>query len=272
MKQVNEMTAKKKKKKLGVFELSSCAGCQVEFLNLEADLIELSKKFDFTHFRFLGVYNTEAKIDVALVEGAVTTQQEIDLLKKVRENARFLVAFGTCASFGGVPAIKDYHTPEQLEKMIYGELIPFESLQAKAVDEIVEVDYYLRGCPIYKNEALEVLNEVYAGRMPLPFDSTVCFECKKRGNKCLFFEQPCMGSVIDGGCKALCPSQGIACFACRGPTNDCNLDALRALLKEMHLSEREIRNMYRLFVSKKVLADKSPRFQEQQKQKAEGRK
>lgn len=239
------------KKKLGVYEFSSCAGCQVEFLNLDLNLLELGKKFEFTHSRFLGLSNPDARVDVALCEGAVTTRDEEELLKKVRGNAGVLVAFGTCACFGGVPAIKDYHTPEQLEKMVYGEDIPFESLQAKALDELVRVDYYLRGCPIDGVETLRVLGDLRAGKTPLSTASSVCFECKLKENKCLFYEQPCMGSVIDGGCRARCPSQGVACFACRGPMDDANNKVLFDLLKQSGVGEHEAKNLFRLFVTKK---------------------
>ena len=87
---------------LGVYKFTSCDGCQLAFLNAGVDLITLAELVNIVHFAEAGYANEDAKVDIAFVEGSVSTPQERERIKNIRDNCGYLITIGACATAGGI--------------------------------------------------------------------------------------------------------------------------------------------------------------------------
>jgi len=209
--------------KVGIFTLSSCEGCIVQILNLEDELIDILKSIDLVDCRVLGEKRDYDVLDVAIVEGAVMSEEEEKELRKIRERCKKLVALGDCACHGGKFIVKDFGISEIRVKLPRG----ITAFRADPLDRYVKVDYYVYGCPIDKEDFLTLLKDLLLGREYKPASYNVCAECILKENECLLEKGiPCLGPITRGGCKAVCPSNGRECLGCRGPAEDTNVDSL----------------------------------------------
>jgi coenzyme F420-reducing hydrogenase gamma subunit len=113
----------------------------------------------------------------------------------------------------------------------------------------VAVDFELRGCPIDKNQLLEVLAAALQGRTPRIPSHSVCVECKRRGTVCVTVAHgtPCLGPVTQAGCGALCPAFDRGCYGCFGPQDTPNTASLAARLAQLGMSEPEVMRVFRTF-------------------------
>jgi sulfhydrogenase subunit delta len=250
---------KNKKPRVGIFSLTSCAGCQLSILFLKDIALEVLDSMDVTYFPLVEENNMEDPFDIALVEGSVTRDDEVEKIKSIREKSKILIALGTCATYGGVPAIKDLgiFSEEDLRKLVYHDISSPHSMEdVYGINQYVPVDYYLRGCPVIKKEFVSFLKDLLLGKKPVHREQPVCIECRIKENHCLLqADELCMGSLTYGGCDALCPSVGIPCYGCRGPLPDANVDALANLLQEKGFTKKELRDRFTIFAStsKKLL-------------------
>jgi coenzyme F420-reducing hydrogenase gamma subunit len=113
----------------------------------------------------------------------------------------------------------------------------------------VQVDHELRGCPINRQQLLELLTALLAGRRPnLPLHS-VCQECKLRGTACVLVSggTPCLGPVTQAGCGAICPAYGRGCYGCFGPMPGANTQGLEPALRAAGMNGAELDRVYRTF-------------------------
>lgn len=245
------------KPKVGIFSLTSCSGCQMRILDLEDVLLELLSKIDLVAFPLAKDVNEEGSLDIAIVEGAVVQKEEIARIKRLRERANILIAIGTCATYGGVPSIKDFGFQEEIEEAVYPDSSFLGSIDVYGIGHYVDVDYYIRGCPPEKEEILKVLKYLLVGNIPRNIEYPVCYECRLRENECFIVDRckMCMGPLTHGGCGAPCPSFNIPCYGCRGPLDDSNPDALIDIFREEGFSEDDIKRMFIKFAgtSKKYL-------------------
>jgi len=237
------------KPRIAIYKLSSCAGCQLQILNMEDRLLELSGAIDLAYFVMARRLKGEGPFDIGFVEGAVTSPDEVTKLKEARRACKTLVALGTCAAFGGVPTIKNTISQREVESRVYTDVSVIHSVPARSIDYYVGVDAVLRGCPIDPDEFLELVKSLLLGVKPRLRAYAICTECKLSENVCLFEteRQLCMGSVTAAGCGARCPSVGRACQGCRGPADDCNVAALAAAMLEQGAEPDDIRRRFRLF-------------------------
>ena len=236
------------KKKIGIFSLTSCSGCQMEILNFNQELIELMETFDIIHFPMLKEENEKGPYDIAVVEGSVTNEKEVKKIKDIRKKSKFLVALGTCASFGGIPQLKDFLDEKSVEKEVYDSERNVSSIRVSGIGRYVDVDYFLHGCPINKGDFLRLFNALSIGKVPKQINYPVCVECRKKGNVCLLQQgKPCMGPLTFAGCDAQCPSQGIACIGCRGPVDNANVAAEARLLEKHGYKEKDIERYFKTF-------------------------
>lgn len=232
--------------KVGIFSLSCCEGCSVEFLNLEAKILEVLKHYDIVNFR-IAMDMKELPVDIAFVEGTPTTPDEVRKLLKIRKSSDILVALGSCAATAGVLGLAN--TKRSGEKMeVYGGNPPYVPVSARPISDYVDVDYTLPGCPFSRDELLELLTDVVLGKnFRLP-EKSVCVECSLRENACLLDRGVlCMGPVTRGGCGAVCPSNNAPCDGCRGPYRDANFKAHVRALMDIGISREEIIDAYSLF-------------------------
>ena len=221
------------KPRLGVFKFSSCDGCQLSILDAEDELLELLGRVELADFLEASSASAGAPYDVALVEGSISTEEEVERIIRIRKESKMLVALGACATSGGLQALRNWSRLGLFESAVYPEPKVARALEkALPVSDFVAVDFELRGCPVSKAQLLQFFAATLRGTKPRFPASAVCFECKREGNPCLVVAggTPCLGPVTASGCGALCPSRGRGCYGCFGPSDDANLDSYASWL------------------------------------------
>ncbi|UCB45962.1 MAG: hypothetical protein JSV25_00625 [Spirochaetota bacterium] len=237
----------KQKPALGFFTFTCCEGCSFTMLFIDK-IMTILKRFDIVYFNLLKEKNEVSEIDLAFVEGAVTTTTEIKELKEIREKSKFVVALGTCACNGGIPAMRNFVDSKSLRKYVYHHKKHPDTVQAAGIGEHIKVDYWMRGCPIIKNEFVEFTESYLKGKIMRPFEGAVCEQCPRRGVNCFLKEKAdCMGAVTHGGCSALCTSDNIPCMLCRGPTEKLNVAAEIKMFKKFGIDVKEIHDRLNMF-------------------------
>ena len=216
-------------------------------LQLDKAFFDLLEHARIVHSRMLREKNEKGKLDIAIVEGSIISKKEIEQLQAIRKRSKFLVALGSCACLGGIPAIRNTLSAEQ-KNSIEKFLKKIKSKKVLGVGEVVKVDYFLHGCPIVHEEVEKVLKLLLSGQTPKQVDYPVCFECKANENPCLLLENiSCFGPVATAGCNAMCTTQGFHCTACRGIMKDANLKALRGNMLKRGIPEKEINDLLNLY-------------------------
>jgi F420-non-reducing hydrogenase small subunit len=235
-----------------VVPLSSCGGCSAALLDDQEEIGKLLEKVNITYCPMLLDECELGEVDVVLVEGVARVKEDEEKLIEARQKARFLVAWGTCAAFGGIPAMANRFELEELLQESYGEsLDPFayylsgtRGVQrfmyqarefgllrlAHPVDHLVRVDYYLPGCPPPMRILIPLIAELTGNPMEKG-GSVICAECGRKPKRpeeisevgldpqICFLSQGivCFGSLTKGGCGGVCPRGGLPCWGCRGP-------------------------------------------------------
>jgi coenzyme F420-reducing hydrogenase gamma subunit len=192
----------------------------------------------------------EGPYDLSLVEGSITTPDEEIRIREVRRQSRRLVTIGACATSGGIQALRNYAEVTELARYVYPRPDYIKSLATSTgIHEHVPVDYELRGCPINKQQLLEVLVAFLAERSPRIANESVCAECKRKGNECIMVSHgvPCMGPVTQSGCGALCPSYNRGCYGCFGPKENANLGSLTSWWQAQGVPQETIIRLLRTF-------------------------
>lgn len=229
--------------RVAVHKFSSCDGCQLALLNLGGDLLTLAERVDLVHFAEAGPLDLEADVDVAFVEGSVSTEDDVERIRRVREHSRLLIAIGACATSGGIQALRNGADAPQWIAQLYAHPEAISSLdQSTPIARHVKVDFELWGCPVSGPQMLAVVNSLLLGVTPHDNADKVCTECKRRNLSCVMVSRgvPCMGAVTRAGCGALCPSLGRDCYGCYGPAATANPDSLIAQFRRQGLSDRAI--------------------------------
>lgn len=240
----------------GIFGLTGCAGDQLVILNCEDQLLDLAALLDIRDFLMAGSANdTECELDVAFVEGAVMSRRDEERLRRIRARARTLVAIGTCAVWGGVAATEETAPRRAWLEEVYGPTgSTYDSLPARALHEVVKVDYQITGCPIEKEEFLSAAANLLNGDAPLLPQFAVCVECKFRECGCLLTDkgEVCCGPLTVAGCDARCPALRIPCVGCRGPAADANFESATAMFTEGGVSRGDVARKLRTFAPQGV--------------------
>lgn len=224
---------------VAVHKFTSCDGCQLAFLNLGEDLLTLAALVDIRHFAEAGMVDPLAQVDIAFVEGSITTPDEFERIRAIRANSRFLVAIGACATAGGLQALRnqDGKTQEWMSA-IYATPAHIRTLETStAIADHVKVDLELWGCPVNGRQVLGAVRALLFGVLPEPERDKVCLECKRTQAVCVLVTRgvPCMGPVTLTGCGALCPRFGRDCYACYGPAENVNTAAFSRRLAGLGL-------------------------------------
>ncbi|MCW8959443.1 MAG: sulfhydrogenase subunit delta [Gammaproteobacteria bacterium] len=239
------------KPKIAVHKFSSCDGCQLAFLNAGEDLITLSTLVDITYFAEAGYLDEEAEVDIAFVEGSVSTPQELERIQKIRANSRIVVTIGACATSGGLQALRNMHDHQQWLEGVYAQPQTVSLLaDSTPIAEHIRVDLELWGCPVSGRQVLGAVRSLLFGVLPPEEQDKVCLECKRRQNVCVMVTrgEPCMGPVTRTGCGAICPSVGRDCYACYGPSELPNTTALANRFEGLGLQPAAIARRF-LFIN-----------------------
>jgi len=250
---------------------SSCGGCEIAIFELGTKLVDVANKVDIVFwpaifdYKYTDLEATPDKgIDVTFFNGAIQNSENEHLAKLLRSKSKLLVAFGACAQSGGIPALanttgrdqifassyKETPTTDNPEKVLpqskfqvkEGELtIPEFYNTVKTLDQTVDVDYYVPGCPPVGEQVSKVISQFIDGDLPPKgavlgaSDKSLCHECKRvktdrkisklvrtfqtipDPEKCLL-EQGiiCMGPATRGGCGNICLDANMPCRGCYG--------------------------------------------------------
>lgn len=242
------------KPKIAVHKFSSCDGCQLAFLNAGEALITLSGLVDIVHFAEAGFFNEQVQVDVAFVEGSISTPDELERINQVRANSRFLITIGACATAGGLQALRNMHSAQEWIEEIYARPEYIELLaDSTPIREHVKVDLELWGCPVNTRQVLTAVRALLFGVPPMEEVDKVCLECKRQQSVCVLVAkgEPCMGPVTRTGCGAICPAFGRDCYACYGPAETSNTPSLANRFEGLGLQSEAIARRF-LFINSHV--------------------
>ncbi|MCS7277383.1 MAG: Ni/Fe hydrogenase subunit delta [Aquificaceae bacterium] len=230
--------------KVGVFKFSSCDGCQLAFFELEEELLKLSEFLRFEYFLEASSSNRWGEFDLAFVEGSVSTLEEEDRIRRIRESSRILIAIGACAVSGGIQSMRNFEDFSQVYASVYSHNYAVNP-HSRPISDFVKVDLEIRGCPIKKEALREVIQALLQGRSPQLPTYPLCLECKRKGNTCVVvaYRMPCLGPITVAGCGALCPSYKRGCYGCFGPVEKPNLPALSKGYQRLGLEEEDIKEL-----------------------------
>ncbi|MGK7345634.1 MAG: oxidoreductase [Candidatus Nitrospinota bacterium M3_3B_026] len=238
------------KKKLAVFKFASCDGCQLSLLNLEDELLAIAGAIDIAYFPEASREYVKGPYDLSLVEGSITTSHDAERIQKVRENSKFLVTIGACATAGGIQALRNFQDVNEFISVVYASPEYISALgESTPIADHVAVDFELRGCPVNKGQLLEVVTAFIHGRAPKVPAHSVCLDCKLAGNVCVMVarSEPCLGPVTHTGCGALCPAYHRGCYGCFGPMETPNTRSMGGRLKALGLSGEDVVRSFRGF-------------------------
>ena len=166
-----------KKARLATLWLDGCSGCHMSILDIDEAIAIVAEKADLLYGPLVDAQTFPDDIDVAIVEGAVSSQDDFEKIHLVRQKSRFVVALGDCATTGNVPAMRNPIPVRQILERVYIEGvdvnpgIPTDGVpallrHALPLHEVVKVDLHVPGCPPSASSILFVLSELLDGRVP----------------------------------------------------------------------------------------------------------
>jgi sulfhydrogenase subunit delta len=239
------------KPKVAFFDFTGCEGCQLDALNLDGpEVLDLFNAVDIVNFREVKT-EMEDNYDIAFIEGSITRESEIPRLKGIRNQAKVIIALGTCACIGGVNCLKNRLPMEKALQIVYGkDASYYDTILARPINAVIPVDYYVRGCPAVTTELLNVVKALLLGKKPAIPNYAVCVECKMGNNICVFERgMTCLGPVTRAGCNAICITNGRHCWGCRGLVDEPNVDSEKDILKKYGLTVDQVVEKFKIYNS-----------------------
>ncbi len=238
-----------KKTTINLEWLSDCGGCHVVVVDLHEKILDVLGEAAIQHCPVLTDIKDYPRADVGLVSGAIRNEHDRHMAEQMRASCGVIVAFGTCAVYGGIPGAALAHSRAEILDTVYrrsrttppaeppsAQVAPLEKI-VTPLDEVIEVDLYLPGCPPHPRFIFEALRSLVSGRRAPEEVETVCGRCKRtmlrrdtaeisniqekipEPDVC-FLSQGliCLGSVTLDRCLAPCPAKGTVCTGCAGPS------------------------------------------------------
>ncbi len=254
--------------KVAFYWCASCGGCEEAVVDLAEKILDLTAAVDIVFwpvaldFKKVDVEAMEdGAIAVTFLNGAVRTTEQEEMARLMRGKSRTLVAFGACAQLGGVPGLANLWNREAILRAVYPEgdaprtvsqdngyrlTLPELFDTVRALDQVVEVDYYIPGCAPTPKIILAAVESLLAGPLPPPGsvlapDYALCQDCPRQETRpetlgVSAFRRPheapvdeeqcllaqglvCLGPATRAGCEALCVRGNMPCTGCFGPTS-----------------------------------------------------
>ncbi len=262
------------KPKVAVIWNASCGGCDESLVDIEDKIIDLADKVDFVlwpcamDFKYNDVAAMkDGEIDITLVNGGIQNSGQEKIVKLLREKSKIIVAYGSCAWLGGVPSLINLKNKKDSFAVNYldcpsvinpGKKVPMAKSMADGyelelpeifdtlytLDDVIDVDYYLPGCPPMPAMIINALGELLGGKLPpkgtiLSPDISLCLSCSRNGTKpdrmvmgeiqriheiiadpdqCFLNQDVlCMGPATRDGCGYPCITGNMPCTGCMGP-------------------------------------------------------
>jgi len=264
------------KPKAGFYWCASCGGCEESVVDLAEDILDVVAAIDFVFFPVAMDFKREdveamedGEMTVCFINGALRTSEHREMARLLRRKSRFLIAYGSCSYQGGIPGLANLYPREEILRFVYhdspstenpeknrpqphfrapeGDLeLPSFDADVKALDQVVDVDYYIPGCappPSLLKAAVEAL---LSGELPpkgsvIAPDRAMCHTCPRIGtkpekpmikefkrpwqieidpDKCLLAQGlVCLGAATRDGCGHLCINANMPCTGCMGPVS-----------------------------------------------------
>jgi NAD-reducing hydrogenase small subunit len=166
-----------KKVKVATVWLDGCSGCHMSLLDMDAAVISLAQKIELVYGPLVDAQEFPEDVDVTLVEGAISSQEDLNRIQTIRQRTGLLIALGDCAVTGNVPAMRNSIPVTRLLQQVYvdgvceGKVVPTEGVppllkQARPLREFVTVDLTLPGCPPPSRAISGVIAALVEGRKP----------------------------------------------------------------------------------------------------------
>jgi NAD-reducing hydrogenase small subunit len=163
--------------------LDGCSGCHMSLIDMDERLLELADRIDVVYSPLVDNKDYPEMVDVALVEGAVSSTEDREKIEKIRKHTRILIALGDCAVAGNVPTMRNpfkvkeimergYHENVTLQPQTPTQVVPALLSFVRPIHEYVKVDVYVQGCPPSADTIYYVITELLAGRTPVLTDRT----------------------------------------------------------------------------------------------------
>ena len=160
---------RKGKPRLAVWKFASCDGCQLSLLDCEDELLNVAEELFIANFPEASRSMLKGPYDLSLVEGSITTPHDAERIHRVRRSSKYLITIGACATAGGIQALRNFKDVKEFTSIVYAQPGYIETLaKSRPIAEHVRVDFELRGCPIRKEQLVEV---ICASSEPLPLTS-----------------------------------------------------------------------------------------------------
>lgn len=231
------------KPKLAVWKFASCDGCQLSLLDCEDELLAIAGAIEIANFPEASRAIADGPYDVSLVEGSITTPHDAERIHQIRRDSKFLITIGACATAGGIQALRNFKDVNDFISIVYASPHYIDTLnKSTPISDHIHVDFELRGCPISKDQLLELINALLNGRKPNIAKHSLCLDCKRIGNPCVMVSHgtPCLGPVTQTGCGVICPSFNRGCYGCFGPMESPNTRSLMNEWKDLGVSDLNI--------------------------------
>lgn len=261
-----------KKLQIALYWGAACGGCDVAVLDTDEFILDIAAAADIRLWPIAvdGKYKdveamADGELDLALFNGAVRNSENEHVARLLRQKSKLMVAFGSCAHLGGIPGLANQVTREEIFERAYlnnpsiqdgNRTVPLPEAKVEAgnleipkfykrvykLSQVVDVDYYVPGCPPAPDQVKKVVLAIVSGALPPKgsvvgaSDRAVCDDCKRKKNekKIKQFFRPwqkiqdpelclleqgfiCAGSVTRSGCGVRCPDSNMPCRGCYGP-------------------------------------------------------
>ncbi len=274
------------KPKIAFYWCASCGGCEEAVVDLAEDILGVVEAVDIVlwpcamDFKKADVEAMrDQSITATLLNGAIRSNEQEEMARLLRRKSQFLIAYGACAQLGGIPGLANQFSREQILKFVYedaptdinaektrpalrfqdnGHSLTLPELRntVRALDQVVDVDYYVPGCPPTPKITQAAVGALLSGKLPpkgtvLAPDTALCDQCARKqskptnlsfaefkrphltqldGEKCFLAQGVvCMGPATRAGCEAACTSGGMPCTGCFGPTSRVRDQGAKAL-------------------------------------------
>jgi F420-non-reducing hydrogenase small subunit len=264
------------KPKAGFYWCASCGGCEESVVDLAEDILGVVEAIDFVFFPVAMDFkrqDVEAMEDdemtVCFINGAIRTSEQREMAELLRRKSLFLIAYGSCSYQGGIPGLANLYSREEIMQFVYhdspstanpegnrpqpafkapeGDLeLPTLDAEVKALDQVVDVDYYIPGCAPPTSLLKAAIEALLSGELPpkgsvIAPDKALCEDCPRIDTKpdeplITAFKRPweieidhdkcllaqgllCLGPATRGGCGHVCINGNMPCTGCMGPVS-----------------------------------------------------
>ncbi len=264
------------KPKVGFYWCASCGGCEEAVVDLAEDVLKVVEAVDIVFWPVALDFKRadvealrDGELAVCFLNGAIRTSEQEEMAELLRKKSQLLIAFGSCSHLGGIPGLANLHDRESIFEYVYrqapsvtnaegvvpqpattvnGQTVTLPEFRdtVKTLDQTVEVDYYLPGCPPPVKLIVNAVMAILENKLPptgtvLAPDVALCEECPRKATKpdklalkelkrphqilmdpeqCLLAQGLlCLGPATRSGCDAPCVSANMPCTGCLGPTS-----------------------------------------------------